>query len=157
VPPTFSFLYRSDVGRIDRATWWRGTLLLGGPLVLFMIGWSLLSPLAHRGLDERGLVDLPTLAAYFYLLLYAFAVLLIAVCFYNLSAKRWHDRGRPGGLAGIIPLSLLVAGAAHWLVPRSEDTLPIWIAFALDAVALAAVIWTAVELGCLDTRPEQRS
>ena len=50
----------------------------------------------------------------------------------------------------------LVASAAHWLVPRSEDTLPIWIALAFDAVALVATLWTAVELGCLEARPEKR-
>jgi uncharacterized membrane protein YhaH (DUF805 family) len=157
VPPTFSFLFRTDEGRIDRATWLRGTIVLAGPLVLFSLGWIALSPWAHRSLDERTLFDLRSLAVYVYLLLYAFAILLIAVCFYNLSAKRWRDRGRPAALAGALPLALLLAGAAHWLVPRSEDTLPMWIATALDGLALVIAISTAIELGCLTGRPEKHS
>lgn len=157
VPPTFSFLFRTDEGRIDRPTWWRGTMLLAGPLVLATLGWIALAPWAHRSLDERTLIDLPSLAAYVYLLLYAFVILLIAISFYNLSAKRWRDRGRPAALAGVLPLALLFAGAAHWLVPRSEDMLPMWIALALDGLALVVALWTAVELGCLAGRPEERA
>ena len=157
MPPTFTFLFRSDEGRIDRATWRRGTIVLAGPLALFTLGWIALIPWAHRSLDERTLIDLPSLIAYVYLLLYTFAVLLIAVCFYNLSAKRWRDRGRPPALAGGIPLVLLLAGAAHWLVPRSAGVLPIWIALALDGLAILMVIWTVVELGCLAGQPEKRS
>ena len=84
-------------------------------------------------------------------------ILLVAVSFYNLSAKRWRDRGRPAALAGALPLALLLAGAAHWLVPRSEDVLPIWIALALDGLVLVVALWTAVELGCLAGRPEKRA
>jgi uncharacterized membrane protein YhaH (DUF805 family) len=156
VPPTFSFLFRSDEGRIGRTTWWRGTALLAGPLLLFTIGWAALSPFAHRGLDERGLIDLPTLAAYVYLLLYAFAILLIAVSFYNLCAKRWRDRGRPASLAGLLPFAVLIAGAAHWLVPRSEGQVPISIAIALDLLALAVAAWALIELGCVAGLPEKR-
>ena len=155
--PTFSFLFRTDAGRIDRPTWWRGTIMLAGPLVLATLGWIALTPWAHRDLDERALLDLPSLVAYVYLLFYAFAILLGAVCFYNLSAKRWRDRGRPAALAGALPLALLLAGAAHWLVPRSEDTLPNWIALALDGVTVVVAVWTVVELGCLAGRPEKRS
>ena len=157
VPSTFSFLFRSDEGRIARAVWWRGAALLAGPLVLFTIVWFALEPYTHRGLDERALIDLPTLAAYIYLLLYAFTVLLIAVSFYNLCAKRWRDRGRPASLAGLVPLTLLFAGAAHWLVPRSEGTVPIWIAFALDFLAFGIGIWTMIELGCLAGLAEKRA
>jgi uncharacterized membrane protein YhaH (DUF805 family) len=157
VPSTFSFLFRSDAGRIDRPTWWRGTILLAGPLVLATFGWTELAPWAHRGLDERGLIDVPTLAAYVYLLIYAFAVLLIAISFYNLCAKRWRDRGRPAALAGTLPLALLFAGAAHWLVPRSEDMVPIWVALVLDGVALAIALWTLIELGCLAAAPEEHA
>ena len=57
MPPTFTFLFRTDAGRIDRPTWWRGTIMLAGPLVLATLGWIALAPWAHRGLDERALVD----------------------------------------------------------------------------------------------------
>jgi len=157
VPPTFTFLFRTDAGRIDRPTWWRGMIMLAGPLVLATLGWIALAPWAHRGLDERALFDAASLVAYVYLLLYAFVILLVAVSFYNLSAKRWRDRGRPAALAGALPLALLLAGAAHWLVPRSEDMLPSWIALALDGLVLGVALWTAVELGCLAGRPEKRA
>ena len=59
MPPTFIFLFRTDAGRIDRPTWWRGTVLLAGPLVLATLGWIALAPWAHRGLDERTLSTRP--------------------------------------------------------------------------------------------------
>lgn len=152
---TFTFLFRTDAGRIDRPTWWRGTMLLVGLLLLLTLGWTALAPWARRGLDERILVELASVAAHVYLFVYAFVILLVAVSFYNLSAKRWRDRGRPAALAGALPLALLFAGAADWLVARPQDLMPIWIATALHVLALAVAIWTAVELGCLAGRSEK--
>ncbi len=150
--PTFAFLYRTETGRIDRPVWWRGFWQLAVPLIVLTIGWFLLAPYAQRDIAQQDALIAPaTLAAYIYLLLYTFAVILIAISFYNLSAKRFRDHGRPGSLAGLVPLFALIAGAAHWLQPRVSDSIPIWIVYILDAVLVVAIVATLYECGFGET------
>ena len=144
----FGFLYRTEAGRIGRAVWWRGVAMLAAPLAVLTIIWLALAPYTRRELTTGSALIEPTaLVAYAYLLVYAFAVLFIAVSYYNLSAKRFRDRGRPAGLAGLVPLLALFAGAAHWFVPQSEGTFPYWVALAMDGVLAAVVLYTLWELG----------
>lgn len=149
---SFDFLFRTDRGRIGGAVWWRGTI----PLVLLAAvltgGWMLLRPYASHDLSKTPFLDAATLLAHAYLVCFAFAVILIAVCEYNLSAKRFRDRGRPAALAAILPLTLLVAGALIWFVPRSSGDLPEWTAPAALVVVLAVVVWNVVDLGFGPTR-----
>ncbi len=53
---------------------------------------------------------------------------------YFVSAKRFADRGKPPALAGLVPFSLLIAGAANWYQPRSEGTMPEALTYAFDAL-----------------------
>lgn len=153
----FTFLFRQDQGVIGRATWWRWTLVLALVLGVLSGIWRLLAPYANRSVEagER-LFEPLTFVAYAYLLVFAFAVILIGVCHYNLSAKRWRDRGRIGGLAGLLPLSALLAGAAHWLQPRIAESMPGWTVTVTDAILIAVILWNIVELGTLD-RPAERT
>ena len=144
------FLFRTDQGTISRKLWWRGVAMLAAPLAAFTAVWWLLSPYAWRGLDERRFIDPMTIITYLYLIIFAFAVMLIAVCFVNLSAKRLRARGREPGLAGLAPFAALLAGAAHWLYPRVADTMPWAIVAVCDLVLLAVIAWMVVELGLRD-------
>ncbi len=147
------FLFRSDQGAIDRREWRRGVAILVALLIAIAGGWRLLSPYANRGLDERKLIDAMTIVTFTYLCVYAFAVILIAVCYVNLSIKRLRARGGQTSLAGLLPLGALVTGAAHWLQPRVADSMP-WMIVALCDVALLAVaIWCIVELGLREDKP----
>ncbi|MEJ0095625.1 MAG: hypothetical protein WDN46_20130 [Methylocella sp.] len=147
------FEFRTDQGRIDARTWRDGAALL---LVLFAALtaiWLFLEPNAHRELSAGSrLFDWKTFATFVYLLFYSFAVLFIGISFYNLSAKRLRARNLPSGLAGLVPLAALFAGAAHWLQPRVSEDLSFWYVAALDAALAAAIVWTAVELGFLQPR-----
>jgi uncharacterized membrane protein YhaH (DUF805 family) len=143
----FSFLFRTDKGRIDRATWWRNIAPLIALTLAGTIGWVLLSPYARHDLSKQAFIEPLTIVAYVYLLVFAFALLLIAVCAYNLSAKRFRDRGLPGALAAILPLSFLFGGAVIWFIPQSPDELPAWV-LPVTVVALVIVAaWNVVELG----------
>ncbi len=88
-----------------------------------------------------------TLLAYVYLAGFAFAMILIAICEYNLSAKRFRDRGRPAVLAAILPLSLLATGALIGFVPPSFEALPHWVEPAALALVVAVAAWNVVDLG----------
>lgn len=145
----FRFLFRTDRGTITRATWWRGTLPIVGLILIATLIWRVVRPYTEHGLEQP---PLAVLGAYLYLLAFAFGVLVLLVCEYNLSAKRFSARGLPRALASLLPLSLLLAGAFHWYLPRSQGLLPQWSAW-VAGVALAGVVaWNIVELGWRDTR-----
>jgi len=146
------FLFRTDQGRINARTWRRGTALLLAILIVLTAIWLPLEPLTHRDLATTPFFAWTTVAAFAYLVLYAFAVLLIAICHYNLSAKRWRDRRWPGALAGLLPFFALLSGAAHWLQPRVAEVLPYWYVAGVDVLLVAIIVWNLVELGVLDRR-----
>ena len=148
LPDDFRFLYRTDQGRLDRAHWIRGAAPL---LFIFAATTGVLLqalPFANRPLAERAFYDGAALAANAYILAYAMLTLLIGISWVNLSAKRFRDRGRPGplGLAGLLPLAGLVAGAAHWLQPRVTEDMPRWSVSACDGILVVVAIWTVAEI-----------
>ena len=146
---TGRFGFRTDQGRIDARTWRQGTAFLIVPLAGLTLIWFLLAPFTHRDLASTPFLAWGTIAAFLYLLFYAFAILLIAICHYNLSIKRWRARGWPfpGALAGLLPLSALSSGAAHWLQPRVAGVMPYWYVIILDVALVAIIVWNVVELG----------
>ena len=151
----FGFLFRRDEGVISRGIWWRGTLALLAPLLALTLVWLVIGAGAHTGFDASQAVIARTGLTYLYLLVFAAAILLIAICQYNISAKRFRARGRLPGLAGVLPLAALLAGAVHWLAPRMDGALPGWAVAGADVVMLAVVVWNVVDLGILtDGRTE---
>lgn len=155
-PHGFAFLFKTDQGRIGRAVWWRGTLGLGIPLGVLWAIWTVLYPFANRSVDAGDrLFDPMVFVTYAYLLVFTVAVLLIGISHYNLSAKRWRDRGRLPGLAGLLPLLALFDGAARWLQPRVADVMPIWFVVMMDALLVAWTVWNIWELG-FRTGPSSR-
>ena len=147
--------FRSDEGRIDAPTWRQGTLILAMLLTASTLGWLLLAPFTEHDLSRSPFLVWQTAAAFAYLVFYAFAVLLIAICYHNLSIKRWRDRGWrfPGALAALLPLAALLSGALNWLQPRITETMSYWYVMAADTILAAAVIWNVTELGLMP-RPE---
>ncbi|WP_026607058.1 hypothetical protein [Methylocapsa acidiphila] len=146
------FLFRTDDGRIDAKTWRRGTGLLLAVLAVLTAIWIPLEPLTHRDLASSPFFAWATIAAFVYLVFYAFAVLLIAICHYNLSAKRWRDRGWPSGLAGLLPLFALFSGAVHWLQPRVAEDVPYFYVAGIDLLLVGIILWNILELGVFDER-----
>lgn len=148
------FGFRTDEGQIDAKTWRHGTLFLAVPLAALVLIWRLWAPLARAEIEGATISPWETFAAYLYLIIFGFAVLLIAISHYNLSIKRWRDRGWrfPGALAGLLPLFALFSGAAHLVQPRVADVMPYWYVIAVDAALAAISAWNLVELGCLGER-----
>lgn len=140
----FSFLFRTDQGRIGRATWWRGTLPLAAVGAVATAGWIAVRPLTRDAIHQP-----PALAVlgYLYVVGFAFAILLLFICEYNLSAKRFADRRRPRVLAAVLPACALAAGTLAWYVPRSQGSLPDWTVWLGLAAVLGVLAWNAVELG----------
>lgn len=143
----FGFLFRRDEGVVSRSIWWRGTLALLAPLLALTLVWLMIGAGAHTGFDASQAVIARTGLTYLYLLVFAAAILLIAICQYNISAKRFRARGRLPGLAGILPLAALLTGAVHWLAPRMDGALPGWAVAGVDVAMLVVVAWNVVDLG----------
>ena len=146
---TFFFLFRSDQGVVGRGCWLKGVAGIVGPALALSAIWFALKPFAAPPTGAPAIRPM-TIVAFLYLLIYAFAVILAAICYYNLSAKRFRARNRPAALAGLVPFGLLLTGAAFWLAPRSEGYFSPVIAYALAAASLLIAAWTFVDLGVLD-------
>jgi hypothetical protein len=140
------FLYRQGEGTIGPGEWVRASLPPAAIVAALTAIWLAIAPSGERE-PTSGLIDLPTLATYAYLVIYAFIVILWAVAQYFVSAKRFADRGKAPSLAGVAPFAIFLAGAAQWYEPRSEGLAPHWLILVLEAAAAAAFIWNIVELG----------
>lgn len=144
----FRFLYRTDQGRIDRAGWLRAAAPLALSFALTTAIMLAILPWTNRPLTERAFLDPATLAANTYILAYAALTIFTAISWVNLGAKRFRDRGRPAplGLAGLLPLAMLVAGAAAWLQPRVAEVMPRATVWACEALMVVVAIWTVLEV-----------
>ena len=144
---SFRFLYRQSEGVLDRATWARASVAPVGAALVMTAIWLVIAPDAPRDLAREPLIVLSVVAKHLYFIVYSFALIICAVAEYFVSAKRFADRGRPPALAGLLPFSLLLAGAANWYQPRSEGTMPAALTYVFDAIAIAIVVWNVAELG----------
>ncbi len=153
-PPrsTAAFLFRQDAGLIDAKTWWGGSFWLGGILVVLSGIGLMLAPYTKHDLATQPFLDWHVITAYSYLTIYVFALILIAICHYNLSAKRWRDRGKPAALAGLVPFFALLSGAAYWLHPQMGDEVPTWSVVTIYACFIVLFVWMIVELGFLPSK-----
>lgn len=134
------FLFRSDEGRIGAGVWLRGFVFLAALLIVLTAIWLGVAPLGRRDLSQRAFVDPLTIAVYVYLLLYAVATILIGVSYVNLSLKRLRAAGLPTAISGLLPLAMLLAGAAHWLQPRVADVFPRAVVHAADALLVLVAL-----------------
>lgn len=150
------FLFKTDQGEIDATAWRRGATLLLAVIVVSTVVWRLLAPYARHDLDTMAFFRPLTIIAYVYLIAFSFAVILTAICFTNLTAKRLRARRRPPALAGLLPLTCLFAGAAHWLQPRMGDEFPYATVLLFDALVLLVAIWIVVECGIVGSRSGSR-
>ena len=141
------FLFRNENGTIDAPTWRFHASWLGALLALMTLGWFALRPYAHHDLATSAFIAPMTIVAFAYLIVYAFAVILIAVCYVMLSMKRLRDRAMPVGLAGLVPVLVLFAASLHFLRAQTPDVVSVWYLVALDLLLAGAAVWTIAELG----------
>lgn len=147
------FLFRTEDGEIDAATWRFHTAWLLAVLVAMTAIWLVLRPYTRHDLHTTAFFAPLTIVAFTYLMIFAAAVLFIAVSWTMLTIKRLRARRLPTVLAVAVPLLALFAASLHALQPQTPDVISIWYVVALDALLALAVIWTAVELGLRTGEP----
>lgn len=150
--PDFSFLYRTDQGKIDAAIWWRALLPLLGILLALTLGWIFVEPFADNSLATNVPGAIVVVAGNIYRIIYGAVSLLLLICFYNLSAKRWRDLGQPPSFAGILPVFAAITAALVWLQPRVGGALPYALVVLAEIVLAGIFLWTFVECGGLRAR-----
>jgi uncharacterized membrane protein YhaH (DUF805 family) len=153
---TIRFLFQTYEGSIDRQTWRSGTWVLAAILAPLTLIWLFIAPATHRDLATPQFLNAAALGAFIYLAIFAFAVILIAVSWTNLSAKRFRAIGRPAALAGALPFAALIDGAAHWFQPRAPDVFPGWALLIFDVALLAVAAWSFYELGLTNSAASQQ-
>lgn len=127
----FGYILTSTEGRIPRSQWWAGlaVIVVIGVVLALLIAWLF-------GPTTIGLI--------------ATLILQVALIFpsYALSAKRFQDRGKPGGLAligiglGLVQTLARVVGLSNPLQPTALDLI-------LGVALLIVGIWYLIELGIL--------
>jgi uncharacterized membrane protein len=151
--PSFRFLYRQTEGSIGRGLWAKASALPVG-LALAMTALALAVAPGPRDLGTQPFFSIQIVAVHAYLMFYGFALIVLAVAEYFVSAKRFNDLGMPPALAGLLPFSLLLAGAAAWFQPRSEGAMPAWAVYPFYAFALGALVWNVALLGFVKGKRE---
>src|SRR6266404_5375890 len=107
----FRFLFRQESGTVDPHTWICGTGALAA-------AW-LLSFLANLIADHAGGITRIGISS-----LFVIATMLVAACYYFLSAKRFADRGRPRTLAIVLPAAGFVAATLSFMQPANGGLFP---------------------------------
>jgi uncharacterized membrane protein YhaH (DUF805 family) len=127
----FGYILSSTQGRIPRSQWWAGlvVLVIVGVVLALIIAWAL-------GPTTIGLI--------------ATLILQIILLYpsYALSAKRFQDRNKPGGLA-LIGIGLGIIQTLARLVGLSNPFNPTAIDWILNVALLIVGIWYLIELGIL--------
>jgi hypothetical protein len=155
-PSSWQFLYRTDNGVIDAPTRWRGAAILFGLIAVLSLGFLYVRPYAVHDLTTSPLLAPSVLGANLYIVFYAFALILLGICYYNLSAKRWRDIGRPSSLAGLLPFLALLSAALHWLEARVGAAMPVAMLMGVDVILVLILLWNIVALGGLLPTPQKR-
>ena len=129
----FHFLFREDKGQIGRAVWWRACLSL---VAIWLVIFAAFAYLDGGDITKVGLTAILTIAT-----------IMLGVCYYFVSAKRFQDLGQSGNFALILPLAILLDSAIHWMQPRLGATFPVALTYLLDLVSLGITGWTIWSLG----------
>ena len=153
--PSFRFLYREAEGTIGPGLWARASAApVAIAIALTAIAWGV-AP-GPRDLSTQPFISVSIVAVHAYLLFYGFALIVLAVAQYFVSAKRFNDLGMAPGWAGLAPFSILLAGAATWYQPRSEGVMPAWALWPFYVFAVAVVVWNIAALGFMQSKRAPR-
>lgn len=127
----FGYILSSTQGRIPRSEWWAGlvVLVIIGVVLALIITWVLKATL---------------------IALIATLILQVILLYpsYALSAKRFQDRNKPGGLA-LIGIGLGIVQTLARLVGISNPLAPTAVDYILGIALLIVGIWYLIELGIL--------
>jgi uncharacterized membrane protein YhaH (DUF805 family) len=132
----FQYLFTSLDGRINRAKWWAGMVILA--VLNIVIGYIIISLFGMNFLGR----------------LLSFLIGLVFLYFsYVVSAKRFQDRDKPGIMAAYGIGALVVTGLLGALGLTGDPAHPNALGWICTLVNLGVGIWFLIELGILKGTP----
>jgi uncharacterized membrane protein YhaH (DUF805 family) len=130
-------LYTNFNGRINRAPYWLGVIILGVVALLILLVVGALLGVSMMAPDFRFKLISLVLGALF---LYPAVALMV---------KRLHDRDRPAWLAGLFLAPNLIKSVTDVIGVTGNRLAPNILDLLLGALTFVIGIWAFVELGCL--------
>lgn len=132
----FQYLFTSFEGRINRAKWWAGTIILA--VISAVLGFII------------GMIFGPSM---FGTLLLIIVTLVLFYPSYAVAAKRFQDRDKPGttALYGLVPVLIATLLQAFGLT--GTPTEPNALGWICALVTWGVGIWFLIELGILKGTP----
>ncbi|RFB79535.1 DUF805 domain-containing protein [Methylovirgula sp. 4M-Z18] len=140
------FLFREDQGVIDRRTWWLAVTLLGAvwiiaALIATALRYAIVSAVMRldNSTNMLELMQKMTFSGIFNIVM-----ILVYVCYYFVSAKRFRDLGRSPYLGLILPAAIYLAASFGPVLNAFFPPYGSWLA----GVCLSLVaFWNVVVLG----------
>ena len=80
-------------------------------------------------------------------------IVVSAILRFNVAAKRWHDRNRSAWISALVTVVWYTAYATKLFFPATFTGNPL-LSNLVGLPMLAVGLWTFIECGCLDGRPE---
>jgi len=146
-----SMLFSAD-GRIGRGDYWLWSILVNLAVLAvqhYVFGFWTLSPVFLDVLIARG-DELPGDVAVVHMILFMLTLWPI-LC---LNAKRWHDRGKTGWLAGVVLALGIACYALNWIYPGDYYDYELYTLVRIIPLAYGAfLVWTFIECGLMPGEP----
>ncbi len=148
----FHFLFQQEKGEIDRAAWAKYAAYMAGLILVLTLPWLWARHHIVHDLAVEPLFAPKIFLAYFYAVVYGFALMLIGASYMNLTAKRFRALRWPSplGFASLLPLIAYLTAAlrlAPILSSFLADYAPTWAIWGAEAVFMVVAGWTAWALG----------
>lgn len=144
-------LFSAD-GRIGRGDYWLWSILVNLAVLAvqhYVFGFWTLSPIFLDVLIDRG-AWLASDVALVHMVLFLLTLWPV-VC---LNAKRWHDRGKSGWLAGVVVALGVACYALSWVYPGDYYDYDFGTLVRLIPLAYAAfLLWSFIECGLMASEP----
>jgi uncharacterized membrane protein YhaH (DUF805 family) len=146
----FRFLFREDKGNINRYTWWVATAALAAVLAIVgLLAAALIltagNVSANAATAQESITLLSILTQGVYLTaIFHILIILVFVCYYFVSAKRYNDLGKSPKLGLILPAALYLLIVSPILV---DQVLPVFGRWIMAVLFAAVALWQVYELG----------
>lgn len=140
----FRFLFREDKGSIDRRTWWVAVAALAIAWIIVALLAAAVALLAEvTGQETVSLLAALTRGVYLSAV-FNILIILVYVCYYFVSAKRYND-------LDLSPMRALILPAAIYILTFSpiltDQILPVYGRWITLAAFLGVATWQVYVLG----------
>jgi uncharacterized membrane protein YhaH (DUF805 family) len=145
----FRFLFREDKGSIDRRTWWVAMAALAIAWIIVALLSAAVTLLAEYAGQETVSVLAALTRGVYLSAVFNILIILVYVCYYYVSAKRYNDLGLSPVRALILPAAIYVLTLSPSL---TDPILPVYGRWIMQVLFLGVAAWQVYVLGFVKGR-----